>query len=208
MEKQRINNMALEYIKTKSDEVFSEMYVELRKKITKENNVRLQSIKDLDQSEVLEQFDEAVMNGVKMLARNPNDDIVKYVQGSMNKTKAYLLRKTKTRRKRELYEQQLEDDVSFEHIANIGNTKDTTFASIVNKKEDDQRQLIDFLLSGADAKTTAIVEAFLESDKPTPTAIGEKLGLHHSTVIRALKRLAGKFDANRFGDYRDYLVAQ
>jgi len=67
--------------------------------------------------------------------------------------------------------------------------------------------LIDSLLNGADAKTTAIVEAFLASEKSSPTAIGEELGLHHSTVIRTLKRLAGKFDSKKYGDYTDFLVA-
>jgi hypothetical protein len=75
------------------------------------------------------------------------------------------------------------------------------------KKKADQRQLIDFLLTGADETTTAIVETFLQHPKPTPTAIGKVLGIHHSVVIRKLERLAGKFDARQFGDYSDYLVA-
>jgi hypothetical protein len=82
----------------------------------------------------------------------------------------------------------------------------TTEDLALQKTEADQRQLIDFLLSGADATTTAIVEAFLAHPKPTPTAIGKALGLHHSVVKRKLERLASKFDAKQFGDYRDYLA--
>jgi len=47
----------------------------------------------------------------------------------------------------------------------------------------------------------------LTREKPLPPAIGGELGLHHSTVIRTFKGLAGKFDSKKYGDYTDFLVA-
>lgn len=78
---------------------------------------------------------------------------------------------------------------------------------VTKKKRADQRKLIDSLLNGADETTTAIVEAFLAHPNPNATAIAKELGCHHSKVIRALNRLAGKFSTKQFGDYHDYLVA-
>ncbi|MGQ0416339.1 sigma-70 family RNA polymerase sigma factor, partial [Bacillus sp. HC-TM] len=83
---------------------------------------------------------------------------------------------------------------------------------VIKKKEADQRELIDFLADPEqvnDETTTAIVESFLSSENktPTPTAIGKMLGLHHSTVIRKIERLAKRFDERQFGNYRDYLLA-
>ena len=98
--------------------------------------------------------------------------------------------------------------MDFERLINSANDVDSTAATVLETKRADQRQLIDFLLSGADATTTAIVEAFLNEKKPTPTAIGKKLGLHHSTVLRKLTSLASKYDSKKFGDYRDFLVAR
>ncbi|MGM0904217.1 MAG: hypothetical protein ACQEXB_24325 [Bacillota bacterium] len=89
---------------------------------------------------------------------------------------------------------ELADDFNLEH-------------EITAKKKADQRQLIDFLLEGADETTTAIVETFLQHPKPTATAIAKEIGCHHSKVLRALNRLAGKFETKQFGDYHDYLVA-
>ncbi|MED4172612.1 hypothetical protein P4631_09205 [Halalkalibacterium halodurans] len=74
-------------------------------------------------------------------------------------------------------------------------------------KRSDQRQLIDDLLEHADAQTTAIVRAWLDSDRPTLTSIGSQLGLHHETVRRKLAKLARYYDEASFGDYREYLSA-
>lgn len=74
------------------------------------------------------------------------------------------------------------------------------------KKEADQRQLIDFLVNDpvkVDTVTTLIVTEF--SKYPSITALAKALGLHHEVVKRKLLALSRKYDANRFGDIRDYL---
>ncbi|OCI06325.1 hypothetical protein BBP22_21610 [Bacillus paralicheniformis] len=64
------------------------------------------------------------------------------------------------------------------------------------------------MVEKSDETTKVIVETFLACERPTPTAIGKKLGVHHMTVIRKLEKLAGYFDTQQFGDYRDYLFAK
>lgn len=75
-------------------------------------------------------------------------------------------------------------------------------------KEADQRQLIDFFRSAkTDATTTLIVEAILGSQPGTSDlAIAKSLGLHHEIFKRKLRKLSRQFDANRFGEARDYLA--
>lgn len=77
------------------------------------------------------------------------------------------------------------------------------------KKEADQRQLIDFLLDRAnDPVTTLIVTKYAELQNGTMsiTALAKALGLHHELVKRKLRALSRYYDANRFGDYHDYLA--
>jgi DNA-directed RNA polymerase specialized sigma24 family protein len=78
---------------------------------------------------------------------------------------------------------------------------------VLNKKEADQRQLIDFLTdpTKVDATTTKIVEAFPQYK--SITALAKALGLHHMLVRRKLESLIKNYDESAFGDYRDYLYA-
>jgi hypothetical protein len=74
------------------------------------------------------------------------------------------------------------------------------------KREDDQRQLIAFLSdpSQVDSDTTLIVSNFSQHD--SITALAKALGMHHETVKRKLRKLARRYDANRFGDINEYLA--
>lgn len=71
----------------------------------------------------------------------------------------------------------------------------------------DQRQLIDFLLdqTQVDNVTTAIVTNLPKYR--SPRALAKALGLDHKKVDRRLRKLARNYDAELFGDYRDYLYA-
>lgn len=87
--------------------------------------------------------------------------------------------------------------------------EEVAMPNLCRKKEDDQRQLIDFLKHSGkpDATTTAIVEAFLFAPpSASDTAIAESIGIHHETAKRKLRKLARQYDANRFGDVSDYLA--
>lgn len=78
-----------------------------------------------------------------------------------------------------------------------------------NIQVENQRQLINYFLDKVkDPLTTAIVKEVLDdgsTGKLSPTAIGRKLGVHHSKVTRELAKLNKYYDSGRFGDYRDYL---
>ncbi|MOA10496.1 hypothetical protein D3C78_1303870 [compost metagenome] len=76
-----------------------------------------------------------------------------------------------------------------------------------SKKEADQLQLIDSLVndpSQVDYETQLIVSQFSQYD--SITALSKALGMHHEFVKRKLRRLSQRYDADRFGDYRDYLA--
>jgi len=78
----------------------------------------------------------------------------------------------------------------------------------VQRKEADQLELTDFLVKQdpgkVDTTTTLIVEVFPKFT--SITALAKALGLHHEVVKRKLIRLSRNYDANRFGDYREYLA--
>lgn len=97
-------------------------------------------------------------------------------------------------------------DVTFRHITDRHGVEDEV---IYGKEKDQLNELILYLTDPTKVKdpiTTAIVKEFLEVDNPNPTAIGKKLGLHHFTVIRKLRKLADNYDEIQFGNYRRYLA--
>jgi DNA-binding PucR family transcriptional regulator len=156
-------------------------------------------------------FHDVIQKVLNSLRNNAGGDFVKLFVVSLGNEYKSLLRKLRTRRKYELYDGHDNDDDS--NTAMFETLKDEFDLEehVIKKKEADQRELIDFLTDPAkvsDETTTAIVETFITNDGPTtPTAIGKKLGLHHSTVIRKIERLAKRFDERQFGNYRDYLLA-
>ncbi|MBW3113536.1 hypothetical protein KYJ26_16905 [Bacillus sp. MCCB 382] len=204
MNNEKLNSLVLAYQQTKSDAVFTEIYAEVSGWWSNSKTIA-QSVRS-NEAEIIALYEDTLINALEKY--DGSADFMNYYKRGVVQNRAYLYRKTKRQHEHEIFEQQLappsEEDGNPNQLEAIyGTTEQTPFT----KKEADQLALIDFLLNGADAKTTAIVEAFLNHPKPTPTAIGEALGIHHSTVIRTLKRLAGKFDAKHHGDYRDYLVA-
>jgi DNA-directed RNA polymerase specialized sigma24 family protein len=200
----KLNSLVLTYQQTKTDAVFTEIYAEVSGWWSNSKTIA-QSIRS-NEADIVALYEDTLMKALDKY--DGSGDFMNYYKRSVVNNRANLYRKTKRQHEHEIFEQQLappsDDDGNPNQLeALYGTTEQTPFT----KKEADQRQLIDFLLNGADAKTTAIVEAFLNHPKPTPTAIGEALGIHHSSVIRILKRLAGKFDDKQHGDYRDYLFA-
>ncbi|MCU6709304.1 hypothetical protein M6D81_11360 [Paenibacillus sp. J5C_2022] len=78
----------------------------------------------------------------------------------------------------------------------------------IRNRKADHLQVIDFLRDcNPDATTTAIVEAMLSAPaSASDNAIAKSIGMHHQTVKRKLTALSRYYDANRFGDYHDYLA--
>jgi hypothetical protein len=203
MKKSNINALATQHIATQAEADFEatyrSLYAEYQAKLTYWSTTT--SLSGSHDMQAL--FDDAFISTTKAIAAN-GGDFVKLFHRSLHNRYNSLLRKLMVRRKYEQYEMDNGDeDTAMFEIASEFNLEDEINA----KKRADQRQLIDSLLSDADETTTAIVATFLQHPKPTPTAIGKALGLHHSVVIRKLERLAGKFDARQHGEHRDYLVA-
>lgn len=133
-------------------------------------------------------------------------DFENFYKNSLKNRRADIYRKTRKMNERDLYivDKPVNED---ESAATLEIADEETPETIYfTKKRADQQQLIDSLLEKADETTRQIVETFLGCDRPNPTAIGKRLGLHHSTVIRKLEKLAGSFDTKQFGSHRDYLV--
>nr|WP_238352162.1 sigma factor [Brevibacillus brevis] len=70
------------------------------------------------------------------------------------------------------------------------------------QKKREQRELLSFLVTGTDDITCKVVKLFL-AGQPF-VAIAKSLGLSDKTVKNKLRYLSRRYDANRFGDQRNY----
>ncbi|PFZ19524.1 AsnC family protein [Bacillus wiedmannii] len=210
-QKLNINEMANDYLRTGDDFIFTDLYTSLSEVYRNKLWYWSTSTYMANEHDITGLFHDVIQKVLESLRNNAGGDFVKLFAVSLGNSYKSLLRKLRTRRKYELYDgpnsDEEENTAMFEAIADEFDLEE----HVIKKKEADQRELIDFLTDPAkvsDETTTAIVESFITNDGPTtPTAIGKKLGLHHSTVIRKIERLAKRFDERQFGNYRDYLLA-
>ena len=200
--KQNINKLVELHLASKCERSFNAMYRPLKKEFSGKIAWWSGSTFMAGEHDFESLFDDTLLKTLQVIDRDGGDFVKIFVRSLHNNHKS-LLRKLRTRRKYEVYETGEDegfelDNVSFYAVENeyIGETK-----------EADQLALIDSLLKDADELTIGVVKTFLKHPKPTPTAIGKSLGLHHSTVIRKLEKLASKFDSKQYGSHRDYLVA-
>ena len=205
MNNDKLNSLVISYQATKSDATFTEIFTAVSGWWTNKRTIA-QSLRS-NEHDVEALYTDTLVKAVERY--DGTGDFMNYYKKAVTLERANLYRKCRTKHKHEIFSQQITgldegDDGNPNQLeALYGTTEQHPFKT----KEADQRQLIDFLLEGADATTTAIVEAFLAHSKPNVTAIAKELGMHHQQIIRTLKRLAGKFDSKQHGDYRDYLVA-
>ncbi|WP_202822655.1 sigma-70 family RNA polymerase sigma factor [Bacillus cereus] len=211
-QKLNINEMANDYLRTGDDFVFTDLYTSLSEVYRDKLRYWSTSTYMANEHDIIDLFHDVIHKVLESLRNNVGGDFVKLFAVSLGNSYKSLLRKLRTRRKYELYDGPDSDES--ENTAMFETLKDDFDLEeyVIKKKEADQRELIDFLADPEqvnDETTTAIVESFLSSENktPTPTAIGKMLGLHHSTVIRKIERLAKRFDERQFGNYRDYLLA-
>lgn len=210
-QKLNINEMANDYLRTGDDLAFTDLYTSLSEVYRDKLRYWSTSTYMANEHDITGLFHDVIQKVLNSLRNNAGGDFVKLFAVSLKNEYNSLLRKLRTRRKYELYDgpnsDEEENTAMFETIADEFDLEE----HVIKKKEADQRKLIDFLTDPgqvSDETTTAIVESFITNDGPiTPTAIGKKLGLHHSTVIRKIERLAKRFDERQFGNYRDYLLA-
>ncbi|PGO61783.1 MarR family transcriptional regulator [Bacillus cereus] len=211
-QKLNINKMANDYLRTGDDFIFTDLYTSLSEVYRDKLRYWSTSTYMANEHDITGLFHDVIQKVLESLRNNVGGDFVKLFAVSLGNSYKSLLRKLRTRRKYELYDGP--DSGEEENTAMFETLKDEFDLEehVIKKKEADQRELIDFLTDPGqvnDETTTAIVESFLSSENktPTPTAIGKMLGLHHSTVIRKIERLAKRFDERQFGSYQDYLLA-
>lgn len=193
MTKQEINSLVVSYQVTKEDETFTNIYREVSKEWRNLDTVAKSVMSQQD--EILSVYEDTLIRCIDRY--DGRGDFINFLKRSLRFARRDMYKHKKRRYGYEAY------DKEDEELSRIAAVEDLT-----EKKEAEQRQLIDFLLDGADETTTAIVEAFINHPKPTATAIAKELGYHHTKVTRALTRLASKFDEKQFGSYSDFLIAQ
>lgn len=206
MNNSELNSLIVSYQTDRNDDTFTKIYEIIANTWTNLEKVAKSVRADI--YEITALYEDVLLKCIDKY--DGRTDFIRFYRHCLTRARAEFYWYKKLRYESEIKECEINenDEMDFERLINSANDVDGTAATVLETKRADQRQLIDFLLSGADATTTAIVEAFLSEKKPTPTAIGKKLGLHHSTVLRKLTRLASKYDSKKFGDYRDFLVAR
>jgi DNA-directed RNA polymerase specialized sigma24 family protein len=208
--KLHINQLVEKFATTKDEQDLNEAYRSLLNEYQAKLNYWASTTSFLaGNHETQELFDEAFMKVLDKITTTGGDFVKLFNVALHNRFKS-LLRKLKVRRAHEDYDfdkSSADPEAATYELADDFNLEEKVITDLTGKKKADQRQLIDSFLDGADADTTAIVNAFLTHPKPTATAIAKELGVHHSKVLRNFEKLGGTFDYKQFGDYRDYLFA-
>jgi len=195
----KLNNAVLEFQRSRSDDSFAIIHEATIEKVNRKLEKIASSVRS-NYHDTRALYEDVLMRCIERF--DGTSDFTHFFNAAVSLERRGFNRKNVKSFNRELLTVDDDEAANFE-IKDDFNLEE----QIIAKKKADQRKLIDSLLNGADAKTTAIVEAFLAHPKPTATAIAKELGVHHSKVTRALNRLAGKFSTKQFGDYHDYLVA-
>jgi hypothetical protein len=207
LKKSHINHLVTQYHTTKDEDQLTEIYRNLLTEYQAKLDYWTATTFMAGSHEMQELFDEVFMKYIEVIGNN-GGDFVKLFHRALGTRYIDLLRKTITRKKYEQYETDNSDDDSAKvEIASEFNLEEHVSERITAKQKADQLALIDFLVRDENERTTAIVQAYLTTELKTPTAIGNHLGLNHKQVTRTLKRLAGKFDSKKYGEYTDFLVA-
>lgn len=203
MNNQLLNELVQSYRTEKSDEVFEILYATVSKNWRSLEKVARSIMSN--KADILASYEDELLKCIEVY--DGRGDFINLLNRHIWRKRNDVYKVAKGRKKYTAVIPEIENDDGTE-AATFDFVDDFNLEEhVLSKRKTDQRQLIGFLVNGEDETTTAIVEAFLNHPKPTATAIAKELGCHHSKVIRALNRLAGKFDTKQFGDYHDYLVA-
>lgn len=212
MSKTQLNNLALIYRKERTSSAFTNLYELASSMFEQFHRDTLFSRGCRDLHHAKESFDNAVF---ELSQRDDILDFTNALSSALRRKRLMIFRTTK--RKRSRIKGSLDDAEITESgdylpkykMPDEPSAEDIAILELHRKKEDDQRQLIDFLSHSGnpDATTTALVEAFRKAPvSATDTSIAKSVGIHHEDAKRRLRKLSRYYDANRFGDYSDYLV--
>lgn len=196
---EKLNMLADEHRVAQTDETFRTLYMELSEARSIHNSLVTRSGYG-DESDAIEIFDESLL---RILRKNGEFGRLFHFDLKCSRNNFFKRKKRERLRQSSL-------EVMTEYGAETPVQLHSEFSTediALRKKEVDQRKLIDSLVNDPDQVdhvTTEIVTQF--SQYPSITALGKALGLHHEVVKRKLIALSRRYDANRFGDYHDYLA--
>ncbi|WP_054958426.1 hypothetical protein [Paenibacillus dakarensis] len=201
----KLNSLALAYAAARSDVNFRSLYEEANAVFRKMNRVKVVRSGYGDEADADEILDAVVW---RLSKRDDVKDFGRMMSTALKNARLDLFRSETSRRKGIDYD--YADREESTPILEIPTEETPEKIFLEREKEADQRQLIDFLVSSdsgePDATTTAIVEAIAAQPSAKDTAIAKSLGIHHEIVKRKFRKLYRRYDANRFGDYREYLA--
>lgn len=200
---EKLNSKAVSYYASPTPDSFRELYEEAVAVFRKVNRSSVIGSRKGDENDADEIFDTVILT----LSREEDvRDFGRAMSARLKNARLVFFRNEGRRRKRyELTIDACEPDAPTNEVAAELTTEDIVIQRY-KKKEADQRQLIDFLTdpTQVDHDTTLIVSQFPQHE--SITALAKALGLHHEFAKRKIRRLARRYDANRFGDFREYLA--
>jgi hypothetical protein len=206
MNKEQLNTLVVEYQQSRNEDAFNEIYEVLNERWRKTRKAVARSLR-ADEHTVQATYEDALLKAIEKYTPEKGE-FEHMLNTYIKNSRSTVYNRSKKRYDHELYDSNQTDDESVTETAISMLPADVNVEEeIIAKEKADHSEVIDSLANGENETVTAIIETFLNHSKPTPTAIGAELGIHHSSVIRTLKRLAGKFDTNKYGEYRDYLLA-
>jgi len=208
LELTKLNTYAEEYRVTRTDVDFRRLYDEAWRVFGRVNRCSIVKSRLGDESDADCIFDTVIW---KLAQRSDLRDFGKVLSSSLRKARLCYFRDESRRRTRvPVYlDKEISSDEGALTLKDRLRDEYRVEDDVLQKKETDQLQLIDFLLDRVnDPVTTLIVTQFKSSNcgKMSITALAKALGLHHETVLRKLRSLVRHYDANRFGDYYEYLA--
>lgn len=209
MTKEKLNSLALQYRDTRSNSIFEEIYNEVSP--VWERSVQSDAaVAGVDERDMWALYEDVLLKVIE--AFDPKkSDLEHFLNSSLANAKRDLRKEKGRLYRRELFgimkghgaDEESAATLDFESSTDIPE-EDAVFS--VQRKRD-QRQLISFLVAQAGDDFTEKVISLLPSYDFSVTALGKALGVHHSKVARAIKRLSRYYDEQKFGDVRDYLTA-
>ncbi|OMC96245.1 hypothetical protein MKX34_24075 [Paenibacillus sp. FSL R5-0636] len=201
---EKLNRLAAVHLVDRTDATFSEMYEEAITLFRRMNRNRIVFSRMGDNNDADELLDSVIL---KVIAKSP-DNFGALLLTALNAAQLDFFKAEQRRRKR--FELSVDTEAPNSDVRDEDTDVElAVIQRVVRKKRTDQLELIDSLTRSAktDTTTTTIVEAYLFAPLDAkPTEIARSLGIHHETVKRKLRRLARRYDANRFGDVREYLA--
>lgn len=202
MSLEKLNMFAKDYLLHGRAETFSNLYDECRKEFQTVNRRRVTASGFGDTNDADSILGEVLF---RLIRKGAVDGFGQQMSTALKNARTDFFRAEKARRRRyELtVDKPTEEDTPTSEVAEEHTLEEIVF---IQQKKDDQRQLIAFLIdpSEVDAATTEIIAAF--SKYESITALAKELGLHHEVVRRKIRKLARRYDANRFGDISEYLA--